>query len=45
MHIFENLHKSGFVDSPDDDRHDIRDGINSSFEALIRFQEELKPKK
>ena len=45
LHVFENQHKKGFADSPVDDRHDIRDGINSSFEALIKFQEALKPKK
>ena len=45
LHVFEDRHKKGFEDSKVDDRHDIRDGINSSFEALIKFQEELKPKK
>ncbi len=44
MHVFENLHKRGFTDSPDDKR-DIQNGINSAFDALIKLQEELKPKK
>jgi hypothetical protein len=42
----EKFHKeTGFKDNPADDRHDIRDAANSSFEAVIRLQEELKPKK
>jgi len=46
LHAFEKLHKDpGFKDSSKDDRHDIQDGINSSFEAVIKLQEELKPKK
>lgn len=46
LHAFEGLHKNpGFKDSAVDDRHDIQDGINSSFEAVIRLQEALKPKK
>lgn len=46
LHAFESLHKNpGFKDSAVDDRHDIQDAINSSFEAVIRLQEELKPKK
>jgi hypothetical protein len=46
LHAFEMLHKNpGFKDSNIDDRRDIRDGINSSFEAVIKLQEALKPKK
>ncbi len=45
LHDLEKLHKTGFTDSKADDKHDIRNNINSAFEALVRFQEALKPKK
>ncbi|PBQ33658.1 hypothetical protein CNR22_18370 [Sphingobacteriaceae bacterium] len=46
LHAFESLHKSpGFKDSYVDDRHDIRDAVNASFESIIRLQEAVKPKK
>ena len=42
MHAFISLHKSGMADSQVDDRRDIRLGINSSLDAVIRLQEALK---
>jgi hypothetical protein len=45
LHVFEGLHKKGIPDSPVDDRRDIRNGINSSFDAVIKLQEALKTKK
>ena len=42
MHSFEALHKASIPDRPDDDRRDIRNGINSAFDAVIKLQEELK---
>lgn len=37
-----NLHKAGLSDNPDDDRHDIRNSINSALDAVIKLEEELK---
>lgn len=45
LHAIETQHKTGFRDSNIDDRHDIRDAVNSSVEAIIKLQNELKPKK
>lgn len=45
FHAIENQHKKGFTDNIMDDRHDIRDAVNSSVEAVIKLQNELKPKK
>ncbi len=42
MHAFEALHKAGIPDRPGDDRHDLRNGINSAFDAVSKLQEELK---
>ncbi|NOT75122.1 MAG: hypothetical protein HOP08_09360 [Cyclobacteriaceae bacterium] len=42
MHAFENMHKKGIPDRAGDDRRDIRNSINSSFDAVIRLQEELR---
>jgi hypothetical protein len=42
MSAFENLHKHGLKDNPADDRRDIRNGINSAIDGVIRLQEELK---
>jgi len=42
MHSFINLHKAGLPDRPGDDRRDIRNGINSSIDAITVLQEALK---
>ncbi|WP_423147612.1 hypothetical protein [Rubrolithibacter danxiaensis] len=42
FHVFISLHKNGLKDTPADDRRDIRNGINSSIDAVIKLQEELK---
>jgi len=42
MHAFVNLHKAGLPDRPGDDRRDIRNGINSSIDAITVLQEALK---
>lgn len=46
LQSIEKFHRdTGFKDNMSDDRHDIKDAANSSFEAVIKLQEELKPKK
>jgi hypothetical protein len=40
--VFINLHKSGLADRAGDDRHDMRDAINSSINAVTILQEALK---
>lgn len=42
FHVFINLHKGGLPDRPGDDRHDQRDAINSSIDAIVILQEALK---
>ncbi len=42
MHAFMQLHKAGLPDRPGDDRHDMRDAVNSSMTAVIRLQEALR---
>ncbi len=42
FHEFINLHKRGLPDRPGDDRRDIRNGINSSIDAITILQESLK---
>lgn len=42
FHVFINLHKAGLQDRPDDDRRDIRNGINSALDAVTILQESLK---
>ncbi|MEP7262997.1 MAG: hypothetical protein ABI772_00790 [Bacteroidota bacterium] len=42
MHVFMNMHRNGLRDSRIDDRRDIKNAINSSFDAVIMLQEELK---
>lgn len=42
MHEFISLHKRGLPDRPGDDRRDIRNGINSSIDAITVLQEALK---
>lgn len=42
MNAFEEWHKKGIQDRSGDDRRDIRNGINSAFDAVIKLQEELK---
>lgn len=42
MNAFEEWHKKGIHDRSGDDRLDIRNGINSAFDAVIKLQEELK---
>lgn len=42
MHVFMNLHKGGLPDRQGDDRRDIRNGINSSIDAITVLQEALK---
>jgi len=42
MHVFVSLHKAGLPDRPGDDRRDIRNGINSSIDAITVLQEALK---
>jgi uncharacterized membrane-anchored protein YjiN (DUF445 family) len=39
---FINMHRAGLPDRPGDDRHDIRDGINSALDAVTVLQESLK---
>lgn len=40
--VFIGLHKKGLPDRTDDDRHDLRDNVNSSIDAVILLQEALK---
>lgn len=42
MFGFMNMHKKGFPDRPGDDRRDIRNAVNSSLDAVIKLQEELR---
>lgn len=42
MHAFEAMHHKGMPDRPGDDGRDILNGINTSFDAVIRLQEELR---
>lgn len=42
MRAFEALHRSGMQDRPNDDRRDLLNGINSSFDAVIYLQAELR---
>ncbi len=37
-------HQAGVADHPPDDRHDIRDAINSALDAISLLQENLKAK-
>lgn len=45
MFDFMNKHKRGFPDRPGDDRRDLRNAVNSSLNAVIKLQEELKTTK
>ena len=40
--VFINQHKAGLADRQSDDRHDMRDAINTSIDAITRLQEALK---
>ena len=40
--VFIELHKKGLPDRVGDDRHDMRDAVNSSLDAVIILQEALK---
>ncbi len=40
--IFMNLHKGGLPDRTNDDRHDLRDAVNSAIDAVVILQEALK---
>ena len=40
--VFIDLHKKGLPDRIGDDRHDMRDAVNSSIDAVIILQEALK---
>ena len=40
--VLIELHKKGLPDRVDDDRHDMRDAVNSSLDAVIILQEALK---
>lgn len=40
--VFIDLHKKGLPDRTNDDRHDLRDNVNSSIDAVILLQEALK---
>ena len=40
--VFVGLHKAGLPDRIGDDRHDMRDAVNSSIDAVIFLQEALK---
>lgn len=40
--VFVNSHRKGLPDRSGDDRKDIRNGLNSSIDAVIRLQEALK---
>ncbi|WP_026897426.1 hypothetical protein [Daejeonella oryzae] len=42
MRVFIKIHKAGMADSQIDDRRDIKNAINSSIDAVIRLQEELR---
>ncbi len=42
MLAFVDMHKTGFTDRPGDDRRDIRNGVNSAIDAVIKLQLELK---
>lgn len=42
MNSFVRMHKNGIPDRPDDDRRDIKNAINSSLDAVIKLQEQLK---
>jgi hypothetical protein len=44
MHTFIALHERGMPDRPGDDRRDVRNAINSNFDAVIALQEQLKSK-
>ena len=40
--VFINQHKAGLPDRQSDDRHDMRDAINTSIDAITKLQEALK---
>lgn len=40
--LFINQHKAGLPDRVSDDRHDMRDAVNTSIDAITRLQEALK---
>ena len=40
--VFIQQHKAGLPDRVNDDRHDMRDAINTSIDAITRLQEALK---
>ncbi len=40
--VFINQHKGGLPDRRSDDRHDMRDAINTSIDAITRLQEALR---
>ena len=40
--VFISQHKAGLPDRVGDDRHDMRDAINTSIDAITRLQEALK---
>ena len=42
--VFMQMHKNGLPDRAGDDRHDLRDNINTSIDAVIILQEALKSK-
>lgn len=42
--VFIEIHKRGLPDRMNDDRHDLRDAVNSSIDAVIILQEALKTK-
>ena len=40
--VFISQHKAGLPDRQSDDRHDMRDAINTSIDAITKLQEALK---
>lgn len=44
FHLFIRIHRAGLPDRAGDDRHDMRDALNSSMNAVIVLQEALKTK-
>ncbi len=40
--LFMAIHKKGLPDRVNDDRHDLRDNVNASIDAVIMLQEALK---
>jgi fructose-1,6-bisphosphatase len=44
FHVFMDIHKRGMPDRMNDDRHDMRDAVNTSIDAVIMLQEALKTK-